>query len=100
MNTEIVAKTDQELTSTEGSFGVPAIIARVGQRAGLRFLEFFAATIRNTNTRRAYYRGCTDFFKWCQARELELERIAPMHVAAYIERLTKTHSKPTVKLRL
>ena len=41
---------------------VPATIAASGDRAARRFLEFFAATIRNKNTRRAYYRAVTDFF--------------------------------------
>lgn len=33
---------------------VPALIAVSGERASLRFLEFFAANIRNPHTRRAY----------------------------------------------
>jgi len=36
---------------------VPAIIADAGDQAARRFLEFFAATIRNKNTRMAYYRA-------------------------------------------
>ena len=34
---------------------VPAIVAAAGERAARRFLEFFAATIRNPNTRAAYH---------------------------------------------
>jgi hypothetical protein len=33
---------------------VPAVIAGAGDHAARRFLEFFAATIRNKNTRMAY----------------------------------------------
>ena len=33
---------------------VPGLIARAGENAGRRFLEFFAATIRSKNTRAAY----------------------------------------------
>src|SRR5687768_14681788 len=33
---------------------VPALVAAAGDRARLRFLEFFAAAIRNPHTRRAY----------------------------------------------
>ncbi len=33
---------------------LPALVAAGGERAGLRFLEFFAATIRDPHTRRAY----------------------------------------------
>jgi hypothetical protein len=31
---------------------VPAIVAAAGDRAGMRFLEFFTANIRNPHTRR------------------------------------------------
>jgi len=40
---------------------VPALIAAAGERASLRFLEFFAANIRNPHTRRAYSRAVSDF---------------------------------------
>ena len=33
---------------------VPALVAAAGERASMRFLEFFAANIRNPHTRRAY----------------------------------------------
>jgi hypothetical protein len=32
----------------------PALVAIAGERASMRFLEFFAANIRNPHTRRAY----------------------------------------------
>jgi hypothetical protein len=38
---------------------IPAIVAGAGERAARRFLEFFAATIRNPNTRAAYFRAAT-----------------------------------------
>ena len=31
----------------------------------MRFLEFFAANIRNPHTRRAYYRAADEFLTWC-----------------------------------
>jgi len=36
-------------------------------RAGMRFLEFFAANIRNSHshTRRAYARAADEFLAWC-----------------------------------
>jgi hypothetical protein len=40
---------------------VPALIAVAGERAPLRFLEFFAANIRNPHTRRAYSRAVMEF---------------------------------------
>ena len=42
-------------------------MATAGERAGLRFLEFFAAVIRNPHTRRAYGRAVVDFLTWCEA---------------------------------
>ena len=41
---------------------VPAIVADAGEHAARRFLEFFAATIRNKNTRAAYLHAVTRFF--------------------------------------
>jgi site-specific recombinase XerD len=99
MTTQLVAKKNQELDAGDSS-GLPATIAAAGRRAGLRFLEFFTANIRNVNTRRAYHRACVDFFRWCQTRGLGLEQIGPVHVAAYIEKLGAELSRPTVKQQL
>jgi site-specific recombinase XerD len=80
---------------------VPAIIASSGPRASRRFIEFFAATIRNTNTREAYARAVRSFFEWSSDRGYsELHQLEPMTVAAYIEQLGATQSKPTVKQHL
>jgi len=38
-----------------GSSSLPALVAAAGDRAAMRFPEFFAANIRNPYTRRAYY---------------------------------------------
>jgi site-specific recombinase XerD len=80
---------------------VPALIAEAGEHASRRFLEFFAATIRNKNTRQAYYHAVTRFFAWVDRHKLgELADIEPLHVAAYIEALGKDFEKPTVKQHL
>lgn len=76
---------------------LPTIIAQAGDHAAKRFLECFAATIRNRNTRRAYGRAVCDFFTWCHAHRLTLIAIEPLHVAAYIEQLTAARAAPTVK---
>ena len=67
---------------------IPAIVADAGERAGKRFVEFFTATIRDGNTRRAYARAVGDFFACCERHGLSLAAIEPVHVAAYIEILT------------
>jgi len=95
---ELVPQNDSFIPA--GASEVPATIAAAGPRAGLRFLEFFTANIRNPNTRRAYHRACSDFFLWTQSRHLELERIGPVHVAAYVEKLCKELSRPSVKQAL
>ena len=41
---------------------LPALVAVAGERASIRFLEFFAANIRNPHTRRAYYRAADEFW--------------------------------------
>src|ERR1041385_4230366 len=78
---------------------LPTIFLR-SERAGKRFWEFFTANIRNRNTRRAYFVAVSQFSKWCEQRKISLDQVQPVHVAAYIEQLMKTHSKPTVKQHL
>ena len=80
---------------------LPALVAAAEPQAQLRFLEFFAATIRNAHTRRAYARGVGDFLGWCAARGVSaLPQIQPLHVAGWIEELGRQVSTPTVKQRL
>jgi site-specific recombinase XerD len=78
---------------------LPAAIARAGERAGWRFIEFFVANIRNRNTRAAYAYAVSEFFRWCEKRGiLELEHIKPVVIAAYIEQ--HPGAAPTVKQHL
>jgi integrase/recombinase XerD len=80
---------------------LPALIAGAGDRAVLRFLEYFTVNIRNHNTRAAYARAAADFLNWCEGRGIsELGRVQPVHVAAYIELLQGVRSAPTVKQHL
>jgi len=80
---------------------VPAIIAASGDRAGIRFLEFFASTIRNPHTRRAYGRAVADFLTWCEDHGVgSIAAVQPLHVAAWIELQTREHAAPTAKQRL
>jgi integrase/recombinase XerD len=80
---------------------VPTIIATAGEKARRRFLEFFAGTIRNPNTRDAYARATRDFFDWCDAHGIrDLGTIEPLMVATYIEQLTGLRAAPTVKQHL
>lgn len=51
VNESVFALVDAELSV---NFATPAIVAQTRGDAAERFLEFFAATIRNANTRGAY----------------------------------------------
>jgi integrase/recombinase XerD len=77
---------------------VPAIIADAGDKASEHFLEFFAATIRNKNTRAAYVQAVAQFCRWCEQHELRLAAIRPLHMSAYIEGMNL--SAPSVKQHL
>lgn len=80
---------------------VPALISRAGERAGIRFLEFFTANIRNPNTRRAYARATQEFLTWCQVVGVtSLADVAPLHVATWIELKGQKLAAPSVKQRL
>ena len=80
---------------------VPRLVVVAGDRARWRFIEFFTANIRNPNTRRAYARAVSDFFRWCEARRVRsLEQITPTVVAGYIERRGADLAKPSVKQHL
>ena len=56
-------------TRRAGGTVVPAIVAAAGDGAARRFLEFFAVTIDNQNTRAAYFHACRRFFAWCDRRD-------------------------------
>ncbi len=83
-----------------GAF-LPTLVAAAGERAGLRFLEFFATVIRNPHTRRAYGRAVVDFLTWCEAHGVaSITAVQPLHVAAWIEAQTRERAAPSVKQQL
>ena len=80
---------------------LPALIVAAGEGASVRFLEFFAANIRNPHTRRAYSRAVADFLTWCDERGVpSIAAVQPLHVATWIELQTRELSAPTVKQHL
>jgi site-specific recombinase XerD len=101
MNQIVPIRPGQPAVKAPRGITVPATIAAAGDHAARRFLEFFAATIRNRNTRMAYYRAVTEFFAWAERHKIgQLADIEPLHVAAYIEALGTRMAKPTVKQHL
>ena len=78
---------------------LPPMIARADDRTAWRFVDFFAITIRNPNTREAYYRAVSRFMDWCEMRGIHrLDSIRPIYVAAYVEHLPL--SRPSVRQHL
>jgi site-specific recombinase XerD len=90
-----------EIITGDRAHVVPALIAAAGDSASRRFLEFFAANIRNPHTRRAYSHAVSEFLNWCDYNQVpSITAVQPLHVAAWIEMQTREHAAPTVKLRL
>src|ERR1700686_4253100 len=83
------------------SSSLPTLVAAAGERASMRFLEFFAANIRNPHTRRAYARAADEFLGWCASVGVpSIAAVQPVHVAAWIEAATRELAAPSVKQRL
>jgi integrase/recombinase XerC len=79
----------------------PALVAAAAPHVQMRFLEFFTATIRNSNTRRAYAQATREFLIWCESGGVpSIAAVQPVHVAAYVEQLANDRSAPTAKQRL
>ncbi len=88
-------------TRLRAAHPVPALIAASGERASLRFLEFFAANIRNPHTQQAYGHAVADFLAWCDDNRVpSIAAVQPPHVAAWIEQQMREHAAPTAKARL
>lgn len=85
-------------TAWPPSFHAPApeLVTAAGDRAAVRFLGFFAGRIRNPHTSRAYARAVADFLAWWgDAGVLDLAGVQPLHVAAWVEGLGRSHAAPT-----
>jgi integrase/recombinase XerD len=98
MSTELVPIPRRDLARA-GMESLPAAVGRAGEAAAWRFIEFFAATIRNKNTRYAYAEAVSQFFAWCEKhRVYTLEQVKPIVIASYIE--NHAGAAPTVKQHL
>ena len=74
------------------------IIAEAPPAAQMRFMEFFAANIRNPNTRRAYARAAHDCLAWCAGQGVRtLADILPLHIAAWVETSAATLSAKPIR---
>lgn len=90
-----------QLARITASPALPALVSAAGDRASLRFLEFFAANIRNPHTRRAYGRAVGGFLAWCEETGVRsIAAVQPLHVATWIEMQTRERAAPSVKQQL
>jgi site-specific recombinase XerC len=79
----------------------PALVAAAGERAAMRFLEFFAANVRNPQTHRAYTRAAGEFMAWCASAGVpSIGAVQLVHVATWIGAVTRELAAPSVKQRL
>lgn len=96
-------KESAELTVAGGDLavtkhGIPSMIASEGTAAMYSWDEFFAATIRNRHTRKAYLHAVRLFLDWCESQSLTLPEITPGMVGRYFD--LHSGSVPTKKLHL
>ena len=101
MTIDLIPQPDNEKQLATRAPAIPRLVADAGESASMRYVEFFAANIRNPHTRRAYGRAVVRFFEWCSRHRVrELARVLPLHVAAYIEHRGKECHPQTVKQEL
>jgi site-specific recombinase XerD len=90
-----------EIQLVRAGTSLPVLVAASGDRAAVRFLEFFTAQIRNIHTRRAYARAAAEFLAWCESVGVpSLDQVRPLHIATWIELQGRKVSAPSVKQRL
>lgn len=83
---------DKDLRTVEkrAALALPALYAP-DKKTAERVLEFFAAKLRNKNTRKAYARATGGFAAWCEGRGLQdLSLVRTLHVAAYVNGVEHT----------
>lgn len=77
------------------------LIAGSGPVLQAAILDFFAAHIRNPNTRKAYARAASDFVAWAERHSIRsLDDVRAIHVAGWVEDMMERYSTATVKQHL
>ena len=93
--------TQARVPARSSAVAVPMLVMAEGEAVARRFLEFFAGTICNAHTRRAYARAVTSFLAWCEEAGVpSIAAVQPLHVAAWIELQTRERAAPSVKQQL
>lgn len=77
----------------------PTFFRGAPRHAGERLADFFAANIRNANTRAAYLQAVIQFLEWSEGHDFTLREMTPFRVAAYVEHLAKRPDEERVHNR-
>jgi site-specific recombinase XerD len=80
-----IAETQNEKLPAVFEAKLPPLVRKAEPEVQERFLKFFAAQIRNENTRRAYGRAVGQFLQWAERQRFSLKGVTPMVVSAYVE---------------
>src|SRR6476659_6583922 len=99
MATQLTTTTTAPLQAYDNTL-VPTLFTGAGEQASYRFIEYFAARIRNPHTRQAYFRAVNRFSAWCTCHQLELIKLNPVVIASYIEELQGQLGVTSVKQHL
>ena len=78
---------DAALFAESLTHSFPTVISGTPNHTGMRLAEFFAAHIRNANTRAAYLQGVSQFLEWAEGKRFPLKEINPVRIGAYVENL-------------
>jgi len=93
---------DQGAIATRGepvtARNAPAIVKAAGRSAEFAWEEFFQAEIANAHTRKNYLHAVQKFLAWVEERGIEMPRITPGDVGAYLQALE--FGVPTKRLHL
>ena len=93
------APLDAEAFAENLETSFPTVFRGTPDHAGMRLAEFFAAHIRNPNTRAAYLQAVCQFLEWAEIKKLVLKELNPFRVAAYVETLPRRASEPIERKR-
>jgi site-specific recombinase XerD len=81
-----MAQSGAALAIVKTGFATSAMLMAASPKAHMRMLEFFGASIRNENMRKAYMTACATFCAFLADNDVTaLEDIGPLHGAAYFE---------------
>ena len=86
---------NDELRNLLAKYEPPPIVTDAGSFACFAYADFFASTIRNPNTRKAYRRNIDRFLGWCDDRGLTWQQISAPVIAEYLDTyLIKDNGQP------